>query len=427
MAKHGARDHATWSASATERNWNCAGAIALGRQVEHLDVESEAAAWGTACHQLSEKCLRGSKDAADFIGEIEKTKRFSFTVDDEMAECAQTYIDYVNEQTAAYNRDYPKGTATVAIEQRFSLEKLDPPFDAGGTGDAVLYYPASNLLEVVDLKGGRGIVVEATGNKQLRTYALGAMLANPGRRLTHVKSTIVQPRAPHRDGRIRSETYHVADLMEWTSDLTDAMRRSAQACADYEKISGEVSRDEWSAAHLNAGSHCTFCPAAGLPCPAQEKLAYEKAGLWFDDRGEAQLKNTPEMLSPERLAQALDAADMIQNWLNACRALATRLVDTGTDVPGYQLVEKIGNRKWRLEDDDLRAELFLKADMTDEDIYARKIKSPAQIEKVLGAKRKHLIGDLVERPVTGVSLVSKEKTSKPAVANKVDTFLNVLD
>lgn len=422
MAEHSARDHATWSASATERNWNCAGAIALSLQVEHLDVESEAAAWGTACHQLSEKCLRSGANADEHIGQTEKTKRFTFEVDEEMAECAQEYIDYVRYQHTQGQEN------TLQIEQHFSLAKLNPPFDAGGTGDAVIYLPREKMIEVIDLKGGRGIVVEVDNNKQLRTYALGAMLANPGLNVTRVKSTIVQPRAPHKDGRIRSEVYHVADLAEWTAELVERMGRSAQACADYVKIKGEISRDEWAAAHLNAGSHCTFCPAAGLPCPALEKKALDAAGVWFDDADEPIIKNTPDMLSPERLARALDMADMIQNWLNACRALATRLVDTGVDIPGYQLVEKIGNRKFTLEGAALETALIEKTGVTKADIYnAPKAKSPAQIEKVLGAKRKHLIEGLVERPVTGVSLVSKEKTSKPAVANKVETFLNPLD
>jgi hypothetical protein len=79
------------------------------------------------------------------------------------------------------------------------------------------------MLEVVDLKGGRGVVVEVKGNPQLRTYALGAMLANPGIDVSHVQVTIVQPRAPHKDGRIRSERFHVADLVEWTAELMAAM------------------------------------------------------------------------------------------------------------------------------------------------------------------------------------------------------------
>src|SRR4029077_1163229 len=89
MTVHSERAHATWSASATARNWNCSGALALGATVAKLDIESEAAAWGTACHQVSEKCLRDGFDADTLVGTTEKTKRHSFDVDEEMADCSQ--------------------------------------------------------------------------------------------------------------------------------------------------------------------------------------------------------------------------------------------------------------------------------------------------------------------------------------------------
>ncbi len=86
------------------------------------------------------------------------------------------------------------GLQPLWIEQRFKLEAINPPFEAGGTADAVIFHDGAQLLEVVDLKGGRGIVVEALGNKQARTYALGAVLNNPGLDIQEVKVTIVQPR-----------------------------------------------------------------------------------------------------------------------------------------------------------------------------------------------------------------------------------------
>jgi hypothetical protein len=161
MQVHHERAHATWSASATARNVHCAGALALSIGVE--DRESEAAAWGTACHQVSEKCLRSGKDASDLIGTTETTKRHKFEVDDEMATTAQEYIDYCRELMK-------KPGAVWWIEEKFSLEGIKPPFDAGGTGDFVCYMPEEAMLEIVDLKGGRGVVVDAEGNPQGRSY-----------------------------------------------------------------------------------------------------------------------------------------------------------------------------------------------------------------------------------------------------------------
>ena len=62
----------------------------------HLpETTSEAADWGTCAHQIAERCLRDGGDADRFIGTTEKGKKFSFEVDEEMAETAQMYVDYV--------------------------------------------------------------------------------------------------------------------------------------------------------------------------------------------------------------------------------------------------------------------------------------------------------------------------------------------
>ena len=56
MADHGAREHSTWSASATARNVQCPGALTLGRGVpEKSSIHADT---GTAVHQIAEKCLR---------------------------------------------------------------------------------------------------------------------------------------------------------------------------------------------------------------------------------------------------------------------------------------------------------------------------------------------------------------------------------
>lgn len=411
--------HSTWSASSTSRNWACAGALALGAAVDKLDVESEAAAWGTACHSVAEKCLRSEKDADTLIGTVEKTKRFSFEVDEEMANTAQVYVDYVREAAVF-------GIHPVWIEERFSLDKLDPPFDAGGTCDAVIYNPDLKLIEVVDLKGGRGVKVDAFENKQLRTYALGAMLAHPDLKVERVKVTIVQPRMG--DGLPKSEEFHVFDLAEWTVELMERMNAAAAAQKEYADIKGDLMREAWADKYVVAGSHCTFCPAAAI-CPALEKKALAVANAFFTDSGTVAVRNQPAELAPDRLAKVLDGADMLTGWLNSVRALATRLAQSGTAIEDpesgakYILVDKIGNRKFK---GDFPVEGLKKIGLTSEDIYVPAMRSPAQLEKHLGSKRhkalKPLLDALIHKPVTGQALVSSAKTTRPAVPSQAEKF-----
>ena len=60
--------------------------------------------------------------------------------------------------------------------------------------------------------------------------------------------------------------------------------------------------------------------------------------------------------------------------------------------------------------------------LSEDEIYDRKLRSVAQLEKVLGAKRKGLIEHLWERPITGTNLVSQAKSTRPATKSKVETF-----
>lgn len=411
MASHADRDHATWSASASERLWNCPGSLALSMDAPP-DKESHAAAWGTACHEISEKCLRSGKDALAFLGEEIRTKMHWIEVDEEMCETAQEYVDYV--RSASEGKE-------LLLEQKFSLADLDPPFDAGGTGDAIILSPDDNLIEIVDLKGGRGIVVEASGNKQLRTYALGALMANRGPWKT-VKVTIVQPRAPHKDGRIRSEEFHVADLLDWTQDLMDAMNQAKRAL-EFDDGPGE----EFVGSFLQAGEHCTFCRAAPT-CPALSAKSLEVAHTYFEPEGGLATPPAPETLDMEQIVMVLDHADMIQNWLNAVRAYAQDRAESGFEVKHgeseYVLTEKRGRRVWKDMSEQELAEALSKAtgEGVTEFYNEPKLMSPAQVEKALGSKRKGEIAELWETRSSGYNLTRKDKTTRAAALPPAQKF-----
>lgn len=414
MADHGVRDHATWSASASDRLWGCPGSLALNMTAP-ADKESFAAAWGTACHQVSEKCLRSSTAAIDYLDTIEKTKSHSIEVDEEVCETAQVYVDYV--------RDVAKGKELL-IEQKFSLADLDPPFDAGGTGDAVILSPSEGLIEIVDLKGGRGVVVEVVDNKQLRTYALGALMANPGP-WKRVKVTIVQPRAPHRDGRIRSEEFHVADLIDWTQDLMAAMHKAKEACEWLGTPDMGDALLEFG--FLSAGDHCTFCRSAPT-CPAIERRALEVAQTHFTPQNKLAEPPAPDTLSTEQLVRVLDNADMIQGWLNAVRAYAQDRAESGYEIrhgdSEYVLTEKRGRRAWIEEDEKTLIDRLCEA--TGESVLEfynePKLMSPAQVEKALGSKRKGEIADLWDTKSSGYNLVRADKTTRAAAVAPAQKF-----
>lgn len=401
MADHGARDHATWSASATARNVHCPGALTLA-QFAPPQRESIHSARGTACHQIAEKCLRTGVDASTFLGEIEKTKEREIEIDEELVNSAQEYVDYCRSIAEGPGYD---------IEQKFSLASLNPPFDAGGTCDFMCIHIDERRLEVVDLKNGMG-VVDVNENPQLRTYALGALLHADAdaRFIDNVTVTIVQPRAPHKDGRIRSETFHVADLIDWTADLLKAMNRSKQAMDEHAAAGGNtVLLDEWRDKWLKPGK-CTFCPVEGS-CPALKRDALSVAAVWFDDMDQPRLGNAALDTDPASLNRDLNMIPMLEDWVKARRALAHSMAEQGVEFEDHMLVDKIGNRKWA----DDTAPLVTAMQEANVDPFAEpKLLSPAQLEKLLGSKRKALIEPFVVREVTGTNLVSRAKTTRPA-------------
>ena len=429
MQAHADRDHASWSASASARNFACKGALAM--TINLPDSTSEAADWGTCCHQIGDVCLRDGTDAERFIGTTLKGKKYSFEVDEEMAETAQTYIDYVRKRMADYLADTGEH-AVLMVEQRFDLSSLGTPFDAGGTGDAVIWFPKWELIEVVDLKGGRGVVVEvvkittdADGkekrdrNPQLCTYGLGAMVENKGLTASAVKVTIVQPRAPHPDGRIRSETIDVMDLVDWTWDMLTAMRLSKEAM----DARADLAPAAWAAAYLNPGPHCgsTFCKAAAT-CPALEQAALDAVGVWFTPAGDAQLANVPEQTDPDERAKRLDMLDMIENWVKQVRAHEHHLAEGGSPATGYGLVRKTGREKWK---DGVEDQVTLACEMADikTDLFLTpgKLRTPKQVRKAL-KDQAALVAELSETPTGGTNLVRLDNTMRQEVAAPITSF-----
>lgn len=429
---HHERAHARWAASATQRNWTCAGAMAMATLAGE-EVESEYAARGTAAHEVAERLLENTADAgfvlaSSMLGMTCKTKQHEITVDQEIADTAQMYVDYVLDTRCE----------GLWIEKQFSLDALDPPFEAGGTIDAAKLFRPERLIEIVDLKGGTG-VVEVNENKQTRSYALALLLNMPEivRQIDWIKVTIAQPRAPHPDGRIRSETFHVADLIDWTVDLLAAMARSKAALEAFEALPRyeRAPMDAWADKYLTTGA-CKFCPAEGF-CPKLrgEALAASEASAkeWFESTAADTSVGAKVHLQPpvagRELGEVLDKLEMIEDWIKAVRAYAHRRVEAGDEIPGWVLVDKIGYRAWRDEDETIVArylsEILL---LSESQIYAPKeVRSPAQIEKVMGAKRKKEFaaqeGKLWHRPVKGTNLVSAAKTTRaPALSGPAKFF-----
>jgi hypothetical protein len=272
----------------------------------------------------------------------------------------------------------------ILIEQRLDFSAWVP--EGFGTGDAVII--TDDLIEVMDLKYGKGIVVDAVNNSQMRLYGLGAY--NEMAHLYDIKRvrmTILQPRL----NNYPVEEMPIDKLLDWARDEVKPKAKLAWA--------GE--------GDLVAGTHCSDCFCrARFQCPERAKVAYELAQQDFA------LKE-PKLLTVQQLSEVLSKADMAIDWLNDVKAYALKQAERGETVPGYKLVEGRSNRKY--VDQDAVAERLISAGIDEALIYEKSLLGITAMEKVLGKKEfARLLEELVVKPVGKPTLVP-EGDKRPAL------------
>lgn len=341
------------------------------------------AALGTAAHALGERCLIDGSNACDHIGSTFE----GHVVDADMAADVQVYLDVVRE----YLRQNPK--ARLSVEERVDLSWIHPAMF--GTADALIVEPWGECI-VIDYKNGTR-PVEVADNPQLAYYGLGAYFDRDVRRITCV---VVQPRAIHPDGPVRSVTYSHEQMGEWA----DRFRAAAAAT-------------ERPDAPRVPGDHCGYCPASAT-CPELHRHAVTVAQAEFA----AVLKPPPPTtLTPAQLALVLDHADTIETWITAVRRHALALAEGGHPVPGYKLVEgRRGGRKW--VNDAVAAQAIAALGV---DPYEQSVLSPAALEKRLGKGAKAKLAELAEHITQSTGkpqLVPVGDRRAPAIPSAVSDF-----
>jgi hypothetical protein len=373
--------HSSIGASSAYRWMVCPGSVKLSEGI--VSTSSDYALEGTAAHQLAESCLNDEHDAAYFIGSNMVINKDGATrkvpVTQEMADAVQVYLDYVR-------KDEPFDTL---IEHRFHLASLHP--DLYGTADCAQYFEDTRTLRVTDYKHGQGLAVEAVDNPQGMYYALGALttLMFPAQ---FIEIVIVQPRCPHPEGPIRSWTIGIDKLMEFQADLLDAVKRVEEAAEGY-KI-----QTLWAETYLESGDHCRFCPAAGVPgkCKAIEAKSQALAKVEF----------TPLMhYDPQALAQALHDMPAVEARIKAIREFAYNEAEAGRCPPGWKLVEKRATRRWREDESVVVDRLSEHTGLVRDDMYDMpKLRSPAQLEKLIPKEERDILAELTVRESSGHTL-----------------------
>ena len=392
---HTDRAHATLAPSAAHRWMECPGSIAM--ETPFPNVSSVYAAQGTAAHELAGWCLANDEEPEDHLGlwidtradhgnifvdltddEGPHEENRYFPIDDDMVAAVTVYTDFVRSLIAG------KPAAELDVEQRLDMTHLHP--DIFGTGDATVYIESESHLHVCDYKHGKGAAVDADDNPQLLLYGTGAAMRFHNRPLRKVTLHIVQPRAPHPKGRIRSQELDLFSLFEFEGDITTAAMLVDQARKDFAvatAVDGRIDNSSWPTVYLKAGEHCGFCKAHAI-CPKARAAALELAQAEFSDTGDLTLVDFTKM-PPDQVAQYLQQADQVVAHFKAFQIYAHQEACAGRMPTGMKLVAKRATRKWR--DAGAIVDDLALAGLDDKAIYAEpKVRSPAQIEKVMKKK-----------------------------------------
>jgi len=352
---HAERSHAKLSASSSARWLACPPSALLNAQA--ADTASDFAREGTCAHELAEYKVN------KFLGHNvrDPTEDLDF-FDAEMAECTDSYLQYITEEIAKYHNP------AVMVEQRLDFSAYVP--DGFGTGDCIII--ADEVLTVIDFKYGKNVLVSAENNSQMMLYALGALdMFGILYDITEIKMVIFQPRMEN----VSEYTITVKDLLDWAENT---LKPTAALAAEGK---GE----------FQVGEHCRFCK---VKATCRKRAEHNLILAQYDFAMPAELEDT-------EITAILEKADKLTSWVNDIKDYALSQALAGRHWTGWKLIEGKSNRKYT--DENAVAE---KVKSAGADPYEHKVLGITAMTKLLGkTKFNELLSGLIYKPQGKPTLV----------------------
>lgn len=380
------KKHAILSASGSTRWLNCTPSARLEEQFEEGET-SVFAEEGTLAHDLGELELRlffKEISKVKYNKELKKIKAHEL-YSNEMPDYVDVYTGYVIER---YNEAKVKtGDPVISIEQRLDFSHVVP--EGFGTGDAVII--ADGVLEITDLKYGKGVPVYSENNSQMMLYALGAVneydfLYD----IKEVRMTIAQPRLDS----LSSWQISVEELNTWGEEYVKPRAEMAWA--------GE--------GEFVPGDHCQFCRAR-FTCRARAEMNLELAKHDFANA---------ELLGDEDVSEILEQAKHFKNWIKDIEQYALDQALEGKKWPGFKVVEGRSNRKY--SDDLAVANRLIENNYDEAALYEKKLYGITKMAKIIGKSEfDNLLSDLIIKP-QGKPALAPEDDKRPEFNSAAEDF-----
>ena len=303
--------------------------------------------------------------------------------DEDMELYTDDYADYVFEQYKKAKR-YDEN-AQIFIEQKLDFSCYVP--DGFGTGDAVII--SKGKIQIIDLKYGQGILVNAEKNSQMMLYALGA-LKKFGKEyyIKKVKMVIFQPRREN--------------VSVWETTVTQLKKWAEK------KLRPRAEMAYKGTGNYQPGSHCQFCKAA-IKCRARAEENLKIAQQEF---------KMPPLLSDAEIEAILTKVPELKKWVEAIWDYATEQALKGKQWNGFKVVQGKSVRKYSNEEKVVDA----CNNAGYKDIYVKKLITITEMEKLMGKKVfNEVLGSLIEKPAGKPTLV-EESDKRPAITTAMNEF-----
>ena len=389
--------HATLSASAAHRWLICTASPRFEEQFP--DTASEYAAEGTLAHAFCElKVQRKFQqlNTRTYNARLNKLKKDAL-YNEEMEKTSDAYIEHLTEKAMTYS-----AAPTVNAEVRVDFSEYVP--DGFGTCDCIMV--GGDTLDITDYKHGKGVIVSAVDNPQMRLYALGALkryMPVYGDTIKRVRMAIFQPRA-QADPSV--EEISREDLIAWGESIKPIAQKAFAGLGEFKP-----------------GDHCRFCKGRAQ-CKARADMysAFED----FKDCVPAATADASasNVLTNEQVADLLIRAAGLVKWYEDLQDYALKHLLNGGTIPGWKVVA--GRSLRAFSDADAAIAAVIGSGYDEAVVYDRKPKTLAELEKLMGKPAfEQICGPYIVKPL-GKPTLAPETDKRPEYSAAAADFAEVV-
>ena len=381
---HSGRAHALLSPSGSHRWMHCTPSARLEENLP--ESTSSAAEEGTVAHELAEYALEAylKGEYTPLLDDLPTPKHITANqyYSPEMDKYVTDYVCYVCDLF-----EMVEG-AEMHIERKFDLTSYVP--ECFGSCDCDIV--GKKVLNIIDLKYGKGVQVDANDNSQLMMYALGVLRTLSPKRQAEIE-TVRMHIAQVRLGNYSVFEMTARDLTHWGIHV---LRPTAEKAF---KGQGETV----------VGSHCKFCKFKAQ-CRAQRDALVGD----FEELGDT------KALSLDEIADLLTKVDMYSDWLSSVKSHALSEALAGKNLKGWKLVEGRSNRV--ITDEGKAVEALVGLGFTEDELKNHKLKGIGDLEKMVGKKALAMnLGDIIVKP-KGAPTLALESDKREAIQPTIDMF-----